>query len=60
MAEAQLKVGIRFRWWVKPMAYAAIVPALLIELCLGGSRGEAFVASVGRFVTKHGVVFEMN
>lgn len=58
MAATVMKVRIRFRWWVKPLVYAAIVPALLIEVCLGSARCEVFLAAVGGFVAEHGALFE--
>lgn len=58
MAAAVMKVCIRSRWWVKPLVYAAIVPAVLIEVCLGSARCEAFLAAVAGLVAEHGALFE--
>lgn len=58
MAVTMQKLSIRFRWWVKPLVYAAIVPAVLLEVCRGRDRCEAFIVSVGAFVAERGVLFE--
>lgn len=53
MAEiASLTVSVRLRWWVLPLVYASIVPALAI----GGARRKRFFNAVGNFVLRHGVL----
>ncbi|MNL78699.1 hypothetical protein D3C87_2051580 [compost metagenome] len=58
MAVTVQKLGIRFRWWVKPLVYAAILPAVLLEVCRGRERCEAFIVRVGAFVAEHGTLLE--
>lgn len=55
---ASVNIRIRVRWWVKPLIYASILPAAVIGLCQGGARGERFVAKVGEFVSRRGLVLE--
>ncbi len=55
MAKATLKVSVRFRWWVMPLVYAAIVPAAFVGFFGGGESGQRFVNRVGNFVLRYGM-----
>lgn len=57
MAQVQLRLHIRWRWWVRPYVVAAVVFVWCMSVWMDEDDADALAGSIADFIVLYGLMF---